>query len=283
MSPQLEALLPADKSWFIRIAFLCFIHKKPIPVAPEDANDDIKSLLEALKPENWAQKKIFIGDGATAYRFLQFYVWKFGKMKEFIKGPILAPRPICNDPSIVQLPQKKLLKVDNTSQWASACALCGNPHRVPNPPFKLAVSYEALDAFETGNPAAIRPDATILRQAEAFLEVCDTGNTSWKPSHSEDFCFANAFALMSARTGAERWPSLAGHESNRPKEMLDQMESLVFRNRITSKDHRVIQAVAMFAESKGITYKVSHPLAVAKSWPRFWDFLKLARTPKTPL
>jgi len=215
MSPELNALLPADKSWFIRVAFLSFLHGKPLPQPPEDANADIKGLLHALAPETWKGKEIPVGDSATAFRFLQFHLWKSGEKKTLIKGPILAPRPLCDDPSIIHLPQKELLKLDkSTSQWASAAALCGDPHRISNPPNKLALSYEALDSPDAD---AIRPDATILRQAEAFLEVLRTGTTGFLPSHSEDFCFANAFALLSAKDGARRWPSLAATKATDPK------------------------------------------------------------------
>jgi len=57
-----------------------------------------------------------------------------------------------------------------------------------------------------------------------------------------------------------------------------QLEALVQQRLITSTDHRVIQAVAMFAESKKLPYEVLYPKAVAKSWPKFWDFIKLAQS-----
>lgn len=43
---------------------------------------------------------------------------------------------------------------------------------------------------------------------------------------------------------------------------------------IDSKDHRVVQAIAMLAKLKGNSIKFKHPEVVSKSWPQFWNLLK---------
>ncbi len=42
---------------------------------------------------------------------------------------------------------------------------------------------------------------------------------------------------------------------------------------ITSRDHRVVQAIAMLGRVKGIALRFQFPNAVNKSWPQFWEFL----------
>ena len=264
--------LPCDKSWFIRVAFLNFTQGNPPLALPAEANDDIRSMLSAI--ESWGNPTIPIGESGTAYRFLQFYSWKMGLAKEFAKGPMLAARNVCGDPAIVNLPQEELLKLDNgTSQWASAAALCGDTHRVENPPVKLALTYDVLEDLRGGMPDPRRPDVTIGRQADAFLRFLSNGHMDFVPAHAEDFCFAYAFGLISLEEGAARWPALASHESNRLAEMPAQIASLKENGVVSSTDHRVIQAVVMFALANNIIFRVTKPTAVDKSWPRFWDFL----------
>ena len=71
---------------------------------------------------------------------------------------------------------------------------------------------------------------------------------------------------MTAEEGEKRWPSLRGHESDR----IAEMEEALQQKEITSRDHRVIQAIAMLKRDK-ITIK--YPDSVNKSWPQFWQVL----------
>lgn len=43
---------------------------------------------------------------------------------------------------------------------------------------------------------------------------------------------------------------------------------------ILSKDHRVVQAIAMKAKTDGKGAGFKYPEAADKTWPQFWDFLK---------
>ena len=45
---------------------------------------------------------------------------------------------------------------------------------------------------------------------------------------------------------------------------------------ISSRDHRVVQAVAMRAKIKGQNIKLKYPTVVNKSWPQFWKFFENA-------
>ena len=148
---DIEKFIPVDKSWFIRIAFLKYLAGKPLPPAPADANDDIKSFLYASSMVNQKNQRIDIGESGTAFRFLQFYAWKLNLGTQFIKGPMLTARNICSDKNIVNLTQEELLSIDNTSQWASAAALCGDTHRIQNPPYKLGLTYNAITVGENAN------------------------------------------------------------------------------------------------------------------------------------
>jgi hypothetical protein len=101
-------------------------------------------------------------------------------------------------------------------------------------------------------------------------------------AQQEDFPFAYTmlgnWALHEARS---QWPSLAEHESNRFTEVKRAKNEWFATNTISSRDHRVIQAVAMCALLKGgkpkkIRVGIRHPEAVAKSWPMFYQFLDWA-------
>jgi 5-enolpyruvylshikimate-3-phosphate synthase len=43
--------------------------------------------------------------------------------------------------------------------------------------------------------------------------------------------------------------------------------------RISSTDHRVVEALSVRCLRDGLTPDVLHPEAVNKSWPQFWDAL----------
>jgi len=164
-----------------------------------------------------------------------------------------------------------LLTLDNgTSQWASASIIMGNPERLKSSPFKLQVSYDAIEHWNAsraeGRSWDLRFDETILNQAMAYLRWLSGKDLDFIPEQAEDYCFARAFGIIDAKEGLERWPSLAGHESNRPIEM----EEALQQEKVTSKDHRVVQAVAML--KRDVEFK--YPESVNKSWPQFWRFWK---------
>ena len=226
-----KGLIPLDKSWMIRLGVLDILSGDKQIVEflekQEELNDDVKALLNAAK--SWNTNEIDVGESGTLYRFLRFASWKLGLKKKFILHGTLEKRKICDDPEIVNWPLKKLLELDNgTSQWASAAVLLGNEEKVENAPYKLKVTYEAKKYWdlmrESNLPWEARYDETILKQAENFLKLLETGKLNFKAEQAEDYCFSRAFNLISKEEGERRWKSLRGHESDRIEEMENSLE-----------------------------------------------------------
>jgi hypothetical protein len=275
--------IPLDKSKTIRSGVLdalsgrdstlTLLRSQPI------LSDDLKALLRAS--EEWLsnERVIHVGESGTLYRFLKFASWKYGLDKSFVLEGTLRDRRICDDPRIINLPILELLKLDNrTSQWASAAVLMGNREVAQiNEPYKLQVTRQVLKQWEahktSGRPMPVQYDETILRQAQAFANRID-GGVIFAPQQAEDYCFARVFGLMSKNEGARRWPSLAGHESNRIESVERALKSLRSGSAICTTDHRVMQAVAMLAVAKQIDIGLGPLDCVNKSWPQFWDFLE---------
>ena len=184
----------------------------------------------------------------------------------------LRNRDICDNKEIINWSLKDLLKLDNgTSQWASVAVLMGNKEVIENIPYKLNITYGALEHWtwqrRRGECWNVKYDETIEKQAMSYVGFIETGRMVFVPCHSEDYCFARAFDLMTKEEGEKRWPSLKGHETNR----IEEMENTLKEDIVTSKDHRVIQALVMKHRNN---IEVVHKDAVKKSWPRFWDFIK---------
>jgi hypothetical protein len=278
--------IPLDKSWIIRMGILDILNRYDNIIKfleyREDLNEDLKALQNAAK--NWrTEKEIDVGESGTLYRFLKFASWKLKLEKKFILHATLKTRKICDNPEIVNYSQKELLKLDNgTSQWASAAVLLGDKERIENPPYKLKVTYDAVEHWNLRRERGVgweeRFDATIQNQAQAFLDMKRTGSTNWQPEQAEDYCFARAFGIITKEKGEKKWPSLRGHESNRIVEMETALEQLDSGREITSKDHRVVQAAAMLAKIKKKSIKVKHRDCVKKSWPQFWEFAEFGIT-----
>ena len=277
-----QGYIPLDKSWIIRMGILDLLNgyddTTQFIKKQEQLSDDLKALYRASLA--WkSDEPIDVGESGTLYRFLRFASWKLDIDKEFILHGSLKQREICDNPEIVNYSLDELLKLDNgTSQWASASVLLGSKERIPNPPYKLRLSYEAVSHWKKqrkkGHHWEPRYDETILRQAIAFLELLKKGETSFIPQQPEDYCFARAFELITKEDGELRWPSLRGHESNRIAEMERVLCDTVVGKEINSRDHRIVQAIAMLRKVKGKDIKVKYPEVVKKSWPQFWKFLK---------
>jgi len=243
----------------------------------QELNKDLKALKTALEQWNM-QEEIHVGESGTLYRFLQFISWKENLNKKFIKTDTLKEREITQNPAITNFPLKKLLELDNgTSQWASIAVLTGNKEKICNPPYKLDLTYKALEHWKSRREQGLswvpRQDITIQNQILAFQELMKTGNLDFSPKHSEDYCFARAFNKISKEEGQKLWPSLASHESNRLEEMEKYLKEAEENKEIDSKDHRIVQAIAMLQKSKNKELKFTHPGVVSKSWPLFWTFL----------
>jgi len=194
---------------------------------------------------------------------------------------ISSIKEMCDNPEVVNWPVDKLLMLDNgTSQWASAAILLGGEGNIEmsSLPFKAKLSLEALKHWKERRKKGLlwepRYDETIHLQAISFIELIKTGKLEFEPNHSEDYCFARAFNIMTKEQGGEKWPSLKGHESDRLVEMEKYLICFEKGDEIDSKDHRMIQAIAMLGKFKNKNVKFSHPGCVSKTWPQFWDFLR---------
>ena len=281
-----KGYIPYDKSWIIRMGVLDLRSKyESHPEYLEDSldflrknydelGDDLKALEKALTAWEW-DHYVPVGESGTLYRFLKFASWilvaegKLAVPKEFITEGTLVERAknMCNDPDMINWSVEKLLEEEpKTSQRASACYLLGRTGKIENPKPKLQLTYDAVEHWnkqrEKGECWEPRYDKTILGQAMAYL-----GREQFIPKDSEDYCFARAFSFMGSEEGERRWPSLINHESNRIKEM----ERVIGQTEVDSKDHRVVQAIAML---RGDSVEIKYPSCVNKSWPQFWKFLE---------
>ncbi len=275
--------IPLDKSWMIRIGVLDILNGYDditdfLKPKFGQLSDDLKALYNASI--DWkTKKKVRVGESATLYRFLKLASWKLKKNKKFDLEGTLKKRKICNNPKIINYSLKELLKLDGgTSQWASAKIITGSKEKIKNPPHKLKLTYEAVSHWkERRNNKQrwdTRYDDTILGQAVAYLELVKYGKTSFVPRHSEDYCFARAFDLINREEGERLYPSAKKHETNRFEEMDRALDDYRNGREIKSRDHRVVQAIAMKSRVEGKYVKIKYKRAVNKSWPEFWRFLK---------
>lgn len=276
-----KGYIPLDKSWIIRMGILDILNEKNDIIKflkqQKELSDDLQALYRALLA--WkSDESIDVGESGTLYRFLKFISWKLDLNKEFILHGTLKNRKITDNPEIVNFSLKELLKLDNkTSQWASASVLLGNKEIIDNPPYKLKLTYEAVSHWNkqrAENKYWIpRYDETILRQAMTFLELLKGKKADFVPNQPEDYCFARAFGFITKEQGESRWLSLLGHESNRINEIKKTLSEANKNIEIISKDHRIIQAIAMYQKVNSKDVKIAYPYSVNKSWPQFWRFL----------
>jgi len=274
--------IPLEKYWTIRMGVLDMIN------GHEDINRFLAKqkklggdILAVKKASTlWkTDKPVDIGECGTLYRYLQFASWKLDLKKKFIKRGTLVHRKITSNPKIVNWKLEKLLTLDaGTSQWASAAILLGNKEEIKNPPFFLKKTIRALKHWQERRRKnkmwEPEYDSLIQKQAEHFMSVLHHKKSKFFPSNPDDYCFARAFGVVTRAYGEKHWPMIQHHESNRLEEMekaLGQVEKGVV---VTSKDHRVVQALAMLYKTKGKKIRFTHPDAVNKTWPQFWKFLK---------
>ena len=296
---NLAPFIPLDKSWMIRMGLLDLIHGKDTTIQflqsrPDSDSTDIQALLRASL--DWKEgRPIRVGEAGTLYRFLLFSTWMLNEEREFVLEGTLRDREINLDPTIIHYSTEQLLTLDNgTSQWASAASMWkesvfifeGTFDRIVNPPYKLQVTYDAIDHWKSCRQEGVhwvpRLDKTIETQAITFLDLYNDIPSGFIPLQPEDYCFARAFGFISPEEGRRRWPSLVGHESNRILEMEKALAELLSNRLISSCDHRVVQAIAMKAKVDCLEHTLHldylryfrHQECITKSWPRFWDFIK---------
>ena len=279
-----NGFIPWDKSWIIRMGIQDILNGYDdiinfLRARFAELPSDLASLLSASETYIKGNKEIYVGESATLYRFLKFISWIKKDPKEFVLSGTLRKRKICDDPQIIEWSAAELLQLDGgTSQWASAAALTGSTERIKNPPFKLQATYDAIKHWQArrshGKLWEPRYDETIIRQAIAFWEAVSLKQeVNFLPQQAEDYYFARVFNLIAKEQGEERWPSLRGHESNRICEMECVINAATAGNPIKSRDHRVVQAISMWAKLKGLQIVVARPNCVNKSWPKFWDYI----------
>lgn len=274
--------IPLDKSWIIRIGILDIVNGyddiQKFLAAQENLGDDLIALKKASG--QWkTSTDINVGESGTLYRLLKYVSWKQNLNKNFILEGTLKHRKINDDQIVLRLSQTDLLKYDNgTSQWASAAVLLGDPERLLEPPYKLELTYQAVKHWQSQRDKGLswepRYDETILGQTKAYLQLLSGEKPNFIPSQAEDFCFAYMFGYMTAEEGEKRWPALRGHESDRIVEIQETHEAAEAGEPVTSKDHRVVQAVAMWGRVNKKDVNILYPQSVNKSWPQFWDFVE---------
>ena len=155
--------------------------------------------------------------------------------------------------------------------------MMGNKQKINKPPYKLKLTQKAVKYWYSArkNNKKWLPiyDQTILSQARTFKKILHNKKVNFIPKQAEDFCFSYIFGYTSIKEARSKWPSLRGHESNRLKEVYEMFKKAKSGKIVTSKDHRIVQALAMWGVVKGVKIKFLYPKAVKKSWPLFWDFL----------
>lgn len=244
----------------------------------ENLGGDLQALCRASLQWN-SNEPIDVGESGTLLRFLTFASWKLGHKREFIRRGTLEDRAITNDPTIADWPRERLLTLDGgTTQWVSASILMeylisGRAERSPFQEPEIQMTYDSIGHWDgarvQGKRWEPRYDETLSAQASAYLQWLKEGKMNFTPKKAEDYCFARAFNIMSAEEGVIRWPKLRGHESDRLSEMEKELQS----DEINSKDHRVVQAIAMLRKGD---VRIMFPDSVNKSWPQFWQFLEYA-------
>ena len=270
----LSDYIPIDKSLAIRVLCLDILNKTSPFTTHKKLSDDIQHAVVAAS--TWHNKKdIVVGEAGTLLRFLRYIAWHTNVEKKFILHGTLLSRKVGDTAIIYNLDIPQLLKLDgNTSQWACAAYLCGKRGLPDKIPFKLQQTVSIVEDYPSLHFSWFNQlDKTIESQAKAYL-VHKNENlfSKWSPIHSEDFCFARVFNFITSAEGENRWPQLRNHESDRISEIELGIYDLENTGEIASKDHRVVQAIVLYALSKGIKYNCRYPDAVNKSWPQFWDF-----------
>jgi hypothetical protein len=251
----------------------------------ENLGDDVTAALNARL--SWDKSTtINVGESGTLLRFLTYYNWQTDAGKEFEIHGTLQDRAISNDKAkILTNSLTKLLTLDGgTSQWASAAYLFrADSARLPRvSPHKLRVTKTAVDDYRIElwkyNRWVAPLDRTILNQAMAAVNYKACKGTRMMyvyVYHSEEYCLARVFDRITVEDGAARFPSLANHESNRLVETDRAKAQFQATGVIDSNDHRIVQALVIFAILNNMKYTCTNPNCVTKSWPKFWEFAKL--------
>lgn len=300
-----KGFIPLDKSWINRMALLDFVNGSGYSIRflklhYDELGDDLKNTYRAYTELREGKKEVHVGESGTLYRFLKFLSFKKNLDLELIPEGTLVDRVenFCDNPDMVNWPLEKLLNTkEKTTQWASAAILLGNSEKIENNQ-KLRASKDAVSHwYRRRNNRQYweeHHDLNILTQAIGYLSLLKGKGTNYILNHAEDYCFARAFGFITKEEGEAKYPSLKGHESDRIVEMEKQLSNFKENKLIESDDHRVVHAISMkdAVKRKGqirmkvesgiypieiiqeIQNKFSNTGCVAKSWPKFWNFLE---------
>ncbi len=290
-SKDWQKFIPLSKYWLIRNGVLDLAHGfKDIEnfLDKQDISElggDVRALQRVVQTWNTGVP-LDVGESGTLLRYLKFANWFLGLNKEFKLEGTLLERRISNDPDIINWDLKKLQTLDGgTTQWASAAILFRPLPEIEKElkdlkeiKYFLQMTLGAKKHWEEkrkeGKVWESRPDEILTKQAEYFLNIMNTKPATFSPTNPDDYCFARVFRLISTEEGKKRWPEASEHESNR----FDEMEKVIAQaskgEPIDSKDHRVVQAMAIWGAVNKKKLTFTHPEAVNKTWPQFWEFLK---------
>lgn len=248
---------------------------------PQDTSDFCRAIEDYD-----ANRPVRVGEGGANLRTLLYLSYLEDTDAEFVKEGSLATRAIYDSSDMVTMPNSQLVLLDKeTTQYLSARLTWDEEVVVPSTAikgdFKLLTVADAIEHWyqrrQQGLPWVPRRDISLARQAASFLKTLQTGelDADYYPEQAEDFCFANAYGHITLEQGRARWQKLKGHESNRFESMETAIEQAISGQIIDVNDHRVVQAIAMRFGLGRVRFK--YPDCVAKSWPRFWDFVDVAR------
>jgi hypothetical protein len=166
----------------------------------------------------------------------------------------------------------------------------GNTETLEEVPFYIRKTYGTLANWQERRAAGevwdVPRDPTLITQSEDYIHYLRTGIIRTKPEKLGDcdlYPFLRAFGAVERIWAEENWPQLAGHESDRFQHTDDMLEDLKACKKVSSDDHRVVEACAMWTQAKNIfnnDYSVSpshirqrftNPNCVSKKWPGFWE------------
>lgn len=213
-------------------------------------NDDLLDIAIGLQRRDYNDIPV---EGYRGWLIAQKVLYKHLEIpKQFVLGEQLAKREI-ND--------------YKSSQWASAKILIGDQVNDYRPSCNIA--RECMKLWNEGNPNFDIDDPTEKEQFEWYLN-----GGSLDTKNPENMPLAVVFNEIDIEAALTLHPTLINHESHRDVSIINAIKQMTYGNTITSDDHRVVKAIAMYSKKYNIDTKFLHPECVNKSNPRFWSMLK---------
>lgn len=298
---KLEEYLPVGKSEIIRMGALDLINGYSDIISyldyQKDLGGDARALNRVVKV--WDTNEAFdAGESGTIFRFVTLANLKFSMGREIITSGTLTKRSkeMYTGHDLLYLPPEELLTIDGresgeerfTSQWATMAYLLGDRRKIQAPLinsqrlYHLRMTYDTNDYWEMQRKAGkvweARSDRTIKNQAVAFAQMLVGVPVTYVPEQPEDFFFSVLHGFKTIEEALKEWPSVTGHETNRPKEVEQICFELAHNLPLTTMDHRGMQAGVMKQILAGQEARVVDKNVVNKTWPLFWDFLDYCKS-----